>query len=128
MVRHGLLIIAARGADTPAIGVGRGSLGALISPSLQIAQGIDDPSPDLPVAGPRAVGAVLFQGAPRQAEVTARFGGPQVAVGLVQWGVLVVIQIRHGAQEPTSVEEADLAEVAQVIPGDNPCLKSGIKS
>ena len=50
-----------------------------IGPSLQVLDGIDDPTTQLVVSGTSSVGTVFFQRAAGQAQKTRRFGRAQVA-------------------------------------------------
>ena len=44
-------------------------LGTAVNPSFQIIEGIDDPTAELPVGRPRAIGSVLFQGSSGQTDL-----------------------------------------------------------
>ena len=54
-------------------------LGTAVNPSFQIIEGIDDPTAELPVGRPRAIGSVLFQGSSGQTEKACCFRRAQVS-------------------------------------------------
>lgn len=65
--------------DRADAGVGGGSLGATLRPSLQVVDGIDDTATEFAVGRTGPVGAVLFEGSGGKAEKARRLGRSQIA-------------------------------------------------
>src|SRR5262249_32955322 len=59
--------------------VGSRHLGAAVGPSVEIVYRVDDSSSDLPIGRAGAIGTVLLQRAPRQAQEPRGFGSPEIA-------------------------------------------------
>jgi hypothetical protein len=64
--------------DSPDSRVRSRHLGAAIGPCLEIVYRVDDASPNLPIGRAGAIGTVLLQRAPRQAQKARGFRGSEI--------------------------------------------------